>query len=71
MIRMKISEFYENYFVITLPNGEKVKPVLSDFDRKVLDKSEELNCSPYVRYFKRKIGYVTEVNPIILDSIKN
>lgn len=66
---MKISEFYERYYQITLPNGDKVYPKLTNEERLIMDKSQELGVCPYVRIFKRKFGYVYEVHPIVRDAI--
>jgi hypothetical protein len=66
---MKFSEFYEKYWFITLPNGERVTPTLSNEDREVLDKADELGVPPYVRVFKRNYGFIHEVHPLIKSSI--
>ena len=62
-VAVKMSEFYEKYYKITLPNGEQVYPTLTDEERAIMDKAQELGVAPYVRIFRRKIGYKYEVHP--------
>lgn len=62
---MKMSEFYEKYWRIQLPNGETVTPKLDDKERQIMDKAEELGVLPYVRVWKRKQGWCYIVHPEI------
>lgn len=63
---MKMTEFYEKYMVIKLPNGETIKPrPLTDEERKIFDLSEELNIPPYIKTGGRRCAFRYEVHPLI------
>jgi len=66
---VKMSEFYEKYYKITLPNGEQVSPTLTDEERAIMDKAQELGVAPYVRMFTRKLGYKYEVHPEVKAAL--
>ena len=68
---MTRTEFYETYVKIRLPNREYVlPPPLTDEQRKVYDKAEELDCDPYLMIRGRK-GIRIIINPIIEELLKN
>lgn len=68
--KIKMTEFYEKYLVIRLPNGEEIKPrPLSEEERKMYDLAEELNVPVYVRTGGRRCGFRYEVNPLISERM--
>jgi len=69
MNKILFSYFYENFCRIKLPNGEIVKPKLSETEKKILDKSEELSVPPYVRVWRRILGWQYIVHPAIEDAL--
>ena len=64
---MKISDFYEKYWIIKLPSGENINPKLTDRERKILNLSEELNVPPYIETRGRMFG--CEVHPLIKEKL--
>lgn len=47
---MKMSEFYEKYWTV---EGKPV-PKLSESEKVIWDIAEELECSPYVKVWRRR-----------------
>lgn len=68
---MKLSEFYEKYWKITMPNGDVVHPKLTKRERLILDKAEELSVPPYIRALRRREGWSLEVHPDVKNAINN
>jgi len=62
-------EFYEKYWKVVTKDGLVDVPKLSSEEKLVWDLSEELNVSPYVNYWKRKVGRVWEVHPLIKEKL--
>jgi len=68
---MRLTEFYEKYVVIRLPDGSITKPrPLSDKERRVYDLAEELNVPPFIRSRGRRSSFSIDVHPLIKEQMK-
>jgi hypothetical protein len=65
-----MSEFYEKYWRIRLPDGSVASPILTEMERKIIDKAEELKVAPYVRVFGRKRGWHYIIHPSIQEELQ-
>jgi len=67
---MRLSEFYEKYFVIIDgATGEKVHPKLTPMEKLILDTAEDLHVPPYV-ITRRRMGPTSwDVHPLVQDKI--
>ena len=67
---MKMTEFYEKYLVIKLPNGKTTKPrPLTNEERKIYDLAEELDVPPYIKTGGRRSAFKYEVHPLIKERM--
>ena len=62
---MKASEFYEKYFLV---EGKPVPPLPPE-EKAIWDIAEDLECSPYVKVWRRKYGWTYIVNPLVLEQL--
>ena len=66
---MKMTEFYEKYWTV----DGKPAPPLPEREKAIWDIAEELECSPYVKVWRRRYGWMYIINPLVqehLDSQK-
>ena len=62
---MKMTEFYEKYWTV---NGLPVPP-LPEREKIIWDAAEEIGEAPYVKIWKRRIGWQYLVNPLVQEHI--
>lgn len=60
---MKMSEFYTNYFIIELPDGTILKPIMTEKEKEIFDIAEALGVTPYCRVFTRRHGWKYVIHP--------
>jgi hypothetical protein len=62
---MKMTEFYEKYWTV---DGLPV-PALSEKERLVWDAAEHIGEPPYIKTWKRRLGWQYIVNPLVQEHI--
>lgn len=62
---MKRSEFYEKYWTV---EGKPVPP-LDGKEKAIWDIAEELECSPYIKVWRRKYGWTYIINPLVQEQL--
>ena len=67
--KISLLDFFEKYYRIKLPDGTSVKPNITDEEKRVFSIAEELGVPPYVRFWKRKIGWTYEIHPEIRKKL--
>ena len=67
---MKMTEFYEKYWRIKLPSGEIIKPKLTNNEKLIFDKADELGVAAYVKTGGRRCGFKYIVHPLIEEALK-
>lgn len=62
---MKMSEFYERYWTV---DGKPVPP-LDVKEKAIWDIAEDLECSPYIKVWRRKYGWTYIINPLVEEIL--
>jgi len=66
---MKSSEYFEKYWVVTLPDGTKVNLKLSDYEKKIFDLAKKLGVPAYIKTGGRRSRFKYIVHPEIQKAI--
>ncbi len=64
-MRSRMLEFYEKYWTV---DGRKPPP-LPECEKVIWSIAEELECSPYLKVWRRKYGWTYIINPLVQEEL--